>query len=206
MLYISRYIQDNHIGEDCYGVVDTDDGKEEVLTWEELEHDIIRYKLDIKGCKVNKGFAGKGFLEDIIPWQDPQYLTRKQVKLKALAGIDVRVWKDEISYIQLNSEVMQPRYRLRLSEFGKYINGRGTIQPMDSIMRSSCRLVAVLDDSIDFVGKFPRARHWICWDISDVTSMEVVEAFGEEMIRSGISVDRWDLYVTDRNNRLNCWR
>lgn len=106
MLYISRYING-----DLYGVVDSDDGTEQVVNLMELSR-ISRLGLIIEGL-----YAGESRIDYCAePYQVPDKMTLLQTKTFALTGVDVVVYEDMVASIKCNK--MLSDTVIRLSDFG----------------------------------------------------------------------------------------
>ena len=109
MLFISR-----RVGLDCFGVVDTDDGVEEVVNKDDIAENVTRYKLDIKGVKE---VGTLGIAVDIEPYQDVATMTRLQTKTSMLSKVDVTVYDKYITSIRWHT-IDEPA-TIRLSDFGE---------------------------------------------------------------------------------------
>lgn len=103
MLYISRCTAPG-----AYGVVDTDDGSEDVYNGEDIYAVCRELRLDIKGV-VSRGL--------IFPWQDSKTVSGYQAKL-LLAGIKTTVWNDIITSIRYENVQNGEIVPIRLSELG----------------------------------------------------------------------------------------
>lgn len=109
MLYISRLFHDG-----SYGVVDTDDWHETVVTMKQLEYCIFSFHLDIKGVVLS---GNKADILDAVPYMG-QPPTRKQTKLKLLSGVEIYTFGRIITRISYKyfPDVGVPR--IRLSDYG----------------------------------------------------------------------------------------
>lgn len=112
MLYVSRYI-----GQEQYGIVDTDDNVEEMADYFKICHLCQRVGLKIAGVDFDyfKRSAGK-----IHVYQPKSTVTPLQVKTKTLKHIVVTVYKNIITSVTWNIEDITKPVSLRLSDFGTY--------------------------------------------------------------------------------------
>ena len=110
MLYISRYI-----GPDQYGVVDTDDGVEQVISFTELYGAVCLDRLSIAGAPiVHNTLADK----NIVVCQPPDTISRVQAKAKVLLKVDVKCYKSMITSIIWNRSSDEDLVDIRLSDYG----------------------------------------------------------------------------------------
>lgn len=113
MLYISRrvaYVEGLYAQID-YGVVDTDDGVEEIVPETELYTAVGAYGMEIAGTTEG--------LRRIEPYQTADSLKAIQAKTKTLKNATVTVWNNMITNIVWG--VWSDGVRLRLSDFGTEI-------------------------------------------------------------------------------------
>lgn len=108
MLFISRYI-----GEEHQGVVDTDDGDEQVSTINDIIEAVLVYNIPIFGITAN----------DLIirPYQPPETKTQLQLKTELLSFVKITVWNDIITNISWDSRKIKNPVSIRLSDFGLYL-------------------------------------------------------------------------------------
>lgn len=165
MLYISRFIEDDH-----YGVVDTADYHETIISWEDLERDITQFHIPINGVYQ----TNDGVIDLVVPYQDKKFVTRAQVKARMLLGLDIRLYKDEITGIYIGHSGFEDGRRIRLSDFGRKMSG---VADVAWIIHSSGHSVTfVLDDKFEVYGSTLGAMSVHCnWDISDVTDDKFVQ-------------------------------
>ena len=137
MLYISR-----GVGHGAFGVVDTDDGVEEVVS----AQDIVKYcgsdpRLEINGVKL----TANGSVYSITPYQVPELATKQQIKTKLLQHVDVRVFRGAVSGIFWNANLIKTPITIRLSDFGESC-WDGILIGNDS--DGGVKITLVLDDKI----------------------------------------------------------
>lgn len=109
MLFVSR-----RIGFDSFGVVDTDDGREEIVTWSKLRkvvHDGVQvYGVDF----VNT--VGEGYRCLIDVYQPSNTITQLQLKTKVLQGVEIVTYGKSITGIRLLGS--KSKVVLKLSDYG----------------------------------------------------------------------------------------
>lgn len=117
MLFLSRRISKNE-----YGVVDTDDGVESRVSFSELCRIIQMPGITIGGVET----VSSDWLVDnallIRPYQPKETITSLQAKTSALYGVDITIYKDMVTSIQIRADVIKYPVELRLSDFGTYIS------------------------------------------------------------------------------------
>lgn len=147
MLFISRYCGGTEWQPD-FGVVDTDDGVEEVVCYDELDRVCVDYDLDIAGVTYLRKHPIVE-LENIIPWQAPSSISALQAKLAALYGIHTTIWNGMITSITWGNSAASSPATIRLSNLG---------HSCADYLLNSCmfyqRHIAtfVLDDSVTITG------------------------------------------------------
>lgn len=201
MLYLSRFV-----GELAYGIVDTDDDVETVITRAELRELVLKHKLEIKGVEVDKRNLSAG-IKRIFVYQDPRYCTPRQVKAKAMMGVDITLYKTEIVRIAVvNDLAKSDNIRIRLSDFGQSIDGRLPISVPSG--RYNFKLTLVLDDNIkvrDIATKVGLTG--VCFDISELSGEQLVsECYNSLAIGAGVDPENWRNYLIDTGDRDIYWR
>lgn len=137
MLYISRAV-----GHGSFGVIDTDDGVEEVVP----THEIVSLckpgiGLEIKGVKL----TANGSVYSIRPYQLPEEATRHQVKTQLLQHVDIRTYQGAITGIFWHANLIKTPVTIRLSDYGESC-GDGVLIGNDA---DRChKITLVLDDKI----------------------------------------------------------
>ena len=200
MLYISR-----RIGSELFGVVDTDDDTEEVVSTAKLEDCVKRNGLVIEGVERFQDFRHRA---RILPQQFADTLSRQQIKARMVYGVDITVYNGAITSI-LWDELKAPA-TLRLSDFGSELG--------DCILYchenySTPKLTLVFDDGIKSLSYMSlRVETWhptsmvkptgVVIDVSEVSDLNMVRlirtsAGGSDMraIESGM------IEVVDRRGR-----
>ena len=146
MLYVSR-----HDGINFYGVVDTDDDVEEVITRSKLVQCIEQDGLRIAGAEYTEIINRVG---DIHPYQVPSEMTQLQMKTNLVKFTEVRVYKDMVTSIHIKHKSIKEPVTIRLSDFGSRC-GDCILWENDQAMRHV--LTIQLDDKIQ-IGKFTFRR------------------------------------------------
>lgn len=162
MLYISRIYGGvgRYGSKPEYGVVDSDDGVETVVSFDDLRRICVDTGLQVLGVHKYLRHVGAGTcvekgnmivsIGSIVPYQPPETMTIHQNKLLAMYGIRLSTYKDLITCIETTRKDADSviAFRLRLSQFGSrcadHILGYQTI---NSVMYE---LTLVLDDNCPF--------------------------------------------------------
>lgn len=189
MLYISR-----QIGVDKYGVVDTDDGQEDVLNRKQIEHVVVDLHIPIEGATIfehpTHHYKYLSGVEVIQP-----NMTRQQLKSKVLQGIDVRYHEGVVTAIS----VMYPDTTIRLkdygTEFGNYVFWFNRVEP---------NTIFVFDDGLKFNSK--TFKDWrqrgIVMDLSNVTDMKIVNRIYDDFAYDmEVDVSFIQFYYLDKPER-----
>ena len=116
MLYVSRFSTPNSVG-----VVDTDDGSEEIVGMLRLSSIVNMKGIDIKGVKMRSrgGFAGnQKVIDRVEPYQCEIYGTPAQTKASLLLHTDIMLWRRMITSIKWRFEEIDKPVTIRLSDFG----------------------------------------------------------------------------------------
>lgn len=186
MLFVSRLI-----GATNYGVVDTDDGVEEIITDVDLIR-ITKLGLEIKGIDAD-GFARC--------YQDPLTMSLLQIKTNAIDGVSVFVYKDYITSIRRSAPSLRPGTRIRLSQFGKRFSDYVLEQVMDW---NKIDLVLVVDDQFELT--YPSTNiapmFGVAFDITEVTNEEAAQAIYSSYRRYSSSL-KLSEFCIDRPDRMN---
>lgn len=200
MLYVSRSLPG-----DRYGVVDTDDGVEQIVNRMELNNAVIKLGIPIKGVHLGNGY-GSDYVVAVTPQQSHETVTRQQAKLKTLKGVDIRTFNGEITAIIADINLADNNMRIRLSDFGDRISWDATIRWEPRVTNKV--LILVVDDKIEFLGSNVRANIYrFRWDISEVTNQEIVGMFYNDLIDSElISNNMWVSCIIDEDSRLRMWK
>lgn len=197
MLYISRFL-----GRDKYAVVDTDDGKEEVVYITGIR-EAIRAGVEIKGVEVSY-VNGHPYIDRIGVYQLPNNVTGKQAKMLAMAGVSIKTNGDVITSISWDDNIVKDGLRIRLSDFGRKCG-----DDMLKEARDICHkiVIFVLDDKITV-----RAHTFISicrtgakLDLTAVTKPQQAKLAYWECMESTDLHNPLDSFVIDRRDRfLKC--
>lgn len=132
MLYISRVVRREGAGKldyDCtspkltrrpeqdmlFGVVDTDDGSEEIVTLAYLGNACCYLGVPVSGVLVERGE-----LIQVKPWQSPDTYNSVQKKLAGLYGVEVNEYCGAISSIYFDGTDMKTVATVRLSDISRW--------------------------------------------------------------------------------------
>lgn len=209
MLYISRkftQVDERHqfqYEKTYYGVVDTDDDVEELMSYDDLMS-TCELDINIEGIDYDMEF-GDRVVRDAVPYQDPKYVTPLILKTKALRGVDIRVWRNEITYIVGDAKIMNGEVRLRLSDYAKRMHG-STMIGMKNALDYKSKLVLVLDDNISIYGAQLPALSRIVYDMTEVTNDRFVFEFCADLRRHGLIPRYYGLYLIDDYERYKLVR
>lgn len=172
MLYISRYVDLR-----SFGVVDTDDGVEQIATPRDIVEATLNRHLEIHGCYVGE-FPTR-------PWQPPETKTQRQLKMQLLSHVDIVTYKSAVtSVIWKGSDIKRP-VTVRVSDFGdslaEFVIRHNTVNPEHKV-------TLVFDDKIKPVmpyalqpvvspipvRKFDRVG--VIFDFSEVTNPRLLQS------------------------------
>ena len=94
MLYISRRIAyiDGDFAKVTYGVVDTDDNVETIVSADMLHEAISIHGLKIGGYEADSRY--------IVPYQHKDSMRPSQAKIKMMRDVDVTVWGSYITRVR----------------------------------------------------------------------------------------------------------
>lgn len=194
MLYVSRFVtvgDNEHIG-----VVDTDDGREDIVTIEELDYSVTYLGIEVEGADAVFDMEDNDFVVDsVIPIQPPETLSKAQKKFKTLTNIDIVKYNGVITAIRVGEKAPFAQ-RIKLSSFGTKCE--------DWILMTkpgefTYTFIVVLDDKIDFGPNtfrtstrspgFPPAPLDIVFDIKSLTDQRRVDIIYETVIHRKIAKD-----------------
>lgn len=111
MLYISRMI-----GRDKFGVVDTDDGVEEVIDYATLNEIVCWSKVTIRGVHVD-GHPVK-YIQAVEVYQPPETKGVLAVKTHLMKGIEVTTYGECITGVYWRQPALVSPVKIQLSKFG----------------------------------------------------------------------------------------
>ena len=139
MLFVSR-----RVGYDKFGVVDSDDGVEEVVGYGVLLK-VVDLGIDVKGIDLFDNRFAQSALFAVKPYQLPETVTPLQTKTSMLRHVDVIVYKSSIVGIVTHPWDIQSPVSLRLSDFGTHC-AEGFLRDNEKIGKHKVTLI--LDDNI----------------------------------------------------------
>lgn len=179
MLFISR-----NVGTDKYGVVDTDDNVEEVLTWSELVHAVLDCGLEIAGAPRGM-VGGTPVVAKAVPYQHESYATPLMSKTSLLRHVDITVWRSMITRVFWRAEEADGPIRIRLSDFGDSCadcmlldnnisawGNRVTLVLDDKITLSDCTFT-LRNPNMSAIGAESALR--VALDVRDVTRIDTIK-------------------------------
>lgn len=200
MLYISRVVSSGR-----FGVVDTDDDVEEIATFGTLEVLVLRKHMRIEGVEVIDA-GGAREIGGIVPYQDKRYYTTLQAKTKTLQGVDIRTFKDELTRILIDFDVLRNNTEIRLSQFGQRMPVNVEIDIIGTV--GNKKVIFVLDNNIKVAPKAPLVGYsGICWDIREYTTNDLIESMYKVLLsHEYTSVDSWPDFIIDNPERVRIWK
>lgn len=210
MLFISR-----RIGYGNYGIVDTDDGVEEIAGVGMIAR-AITSGVEIQGVTVVVvAHSMQGALvDDIRPYQLPSELTQLQAKVNLLKKVEVTTYHSAITSIRLRSKEIQEPVVLRLSDFGN--------RCMDCVLQGNIRsgqhkLTLILDNKIeleDIAFCLPSSDNGssvgvhgvgVKFDVREVRYNRVVENV-YRAVYAGNSLELWDTIIDSERRKARMLR
>ena len=202
MLYISRPITSMQ-----YGVVDTDDDVENIVTFNELAHAVISLNIDIKGVStVNSSIQGRA-IRGIECYQDERYLTGAQAKARMLLGIEIRTFKSEITGIVVHSDIFKDNTVIRLSDFGSSMSGRVAVRWTNIGTSLKNTLIVVLDPKLEMLCEPPSpTMRGVKLDIRELGCNWVVKKIYTTLANKKVPYAGWCSYIIDTEEQRRQWR
>ena len=200
MLYVSR-----SAGERKWGIVDTDDYIETVVSENKLRQLIREADIEIKGVTVyNDPFRGRQ-LQNVEVFQNPEFSTGKIAKAALLMGVEIRVSGTDIVGIFVRRKLTQPEVRVRLSDYGTSCSTR--ILREISVFEGQ-KLVIVLDDKIKIQPNTFKGIGYL-----ERVMLDVTEVNDEKLLHKAYTSDNYaggynniDRYILDRPERTEFWK
>lgn len=201
VLYFSRILDNGQ-----YGVVDTDDDVEEGVTWPTLMDLVLDYKLPIEGVEAYRNERIGDAIGTVTPYQDPRYCTAAQAKAKTLLGVDIRIFRNEVTFIEASGNLTKTDTRIRLSDYGTSMYSR--IEVGWDCYDENKRLILVLDDKFTVFGPpIVLGMSGVCWDVSEVSSDDWLKAMWDDgMARLVRHEIYWKNCLIDSKQRYRAWR
>lgn len=184
MLFISRQIYDEI--HEVYGVVDTDDGVEEIVDSGKLAHLIENLNIKIAGVCVSEipdifGNIFRSF-EYVTAWQSPETTKGAQTKLSMLNGIELTVYKDKLSSISTYYDKDVTDVTIRLSDFCT-----GLWECVLHLSHQKGCITLVFDDKLSPVPEFAFNKMFpgkVLYDFHEVTNEDLIYSLYEALATS----------------------
>ena len=187
MLYVSRRLMRNPEGarisyaEMRYGVVDTDDNIETIVTEDEICDAINKYELEVVGFPAYCGLGASG-----APYQLPETKTASHLKLELLQGVKIAVYNGEIEDISWGMRERIAPVSIRLSDFGESCGDFVLYNNPDC---KGERVVLILDDKLRSITD-RSFRYESCVTTKRLT---IWASFGVAWARRGVKFDLREL-------------
>lgn len=209
MLYLSRRLNmSGSVDENSFGVVNTDDDTETIMTFNQLYWEVNNNGLKVVGAtpREHPFYNSKTYR----PYQDPRFYTTLMTKTRALLGVDVTVWHDMITCIAGVVYPLMCGKSIRLSNYGKYVSCDTIFMFVDHPIYEPTKFIRiVLDDKLEI------ADNLLCWikegyliDLSELSD----DAFVIKLYENYLNYDHWndprvwDKYVFDSKQRISRYR
>lgn len=146
MLYISRCIDFSK-----YGVVDTDDGVEEVVGLMDIIKMVRDTHIDIKGVVSDPDIICSDFGPGMIrPYQPAETMTALQAKTNLLSHVCVKTYGTMITSVCWRVDELREPVRIRLSDFG---SSCADCILRENLLLGSKTVILVLDDKLSVTPK-----------------------------------------------------
>lgn len=196
MFYVSRILARGK-----YGVVDTEDGRESVMTTQEIKEAVFKFGAEIRGVDyyMPRG-SDKYKLKSISVWQPPNQYTQQQIKARVLKGVKVQKAGDEVTGISVKA-MNGEHLTIKLSDFGTkwgaYVLKNQKIEG---------DVTFVLDDSLQISNR--TFKNWygkVKMDFRAVTKMSIVDTvLYDDIFEKDVAIgtrDRLTASIIDRPER-----
>lgn len=198
MLYLSR-IFDNELASTVrYGIVDTDDDSEQLISWPALRDNVVGRGLEIAGVSTSDSISGL-YIHDTHPYQDARYCTAAQAKAKTLLGVELVLWRGIITCITADANVTPTGATLCLSDYCTKVNASAYIGWLPSTNKSKFMRL-ILDDKITELSISSQHVFGVVWDISELNNPAVLNVLRDKLSFLA-SQESWEKYVIDRQKR-----
>lgn len=208
MYYISR-----RVGVNRFGVIDTEDGHEDVLTGEEIQEAVLSLGIDIKGVESHfrprNGKPTNRKYVTISVYQNEECMQTRQIKLSVLQGLELKVNGDEITSVFWKSLKDKNPCTVRLSDYGTRCADYLFSEVKEYAYGAKSFLTIVLDDKIEVKGKTFKncGEYGIVVDIREVTNPRTAECVYKELLTSRyMSATLLPTFVIDLPYRSDYWK
>ena len=142
MLFLSRFV-----GQNLYGVVDTDDGQEDIIPRKVLVEAVGDHNIEIAGVVSAVTTDGYNLIRSILPYQTNESLTPLQAKTHLIHNVEVKLYHNMIVNVLWHCDKIMSPVAVRLSDFGSVCADRILFGNTDSAVG---KVRFLLDDSIGF--------------------------------------------------------
>lgn len=207
MYYVSK-----KIGMRKFAVMNTDDGLEEELTWDEIETATCKLGIHIEGVSTrgwHGGAANPLVVSNIEVALPVSAKSLKSVKLKALSGVDIGVSDGCIVSVDW---LVPDDSKMRVVRFSDYGTSCGANVFSKKVVewymqKQPSYLTVVLDDKIDVHPKTFKgiSSTDIVFDLREVTKPTIVEAVYLEVIQRLTYTADIRRKVLDKPERMDFW-
>lgn len=164
MFFISR-----RESKDSYYVMDTDDGVEELLTYEDLIKAVVDKGIKIEGIKIRK--TKQGYFKS-LDCNICYNLLKSQPILKAATGVDIKEVNGYIVGITIKED---NDTRIKLSDYYKGVSFRA-LDNLESLFYPP-KVVFIFDDKLDMPLEVLTQTEFIMVDITNLTNDKIAYNF-----------------------------
>lgn len=194
-----------------FGVVDTDDGKEDIMTRDEIEYACIKLGIHIEGVtlRTHSKYKDVVHIERIDVYVPPENRTVKETKLRTVKGVDIKTVDGQIVSIDWIKMPNANRV-VRLSDYG--VECGADLFParcvgfMTQSPVADQGLTLVLDDKLTVHRKAFKFAYntGLVFDLREVTDQKIVNNFYQELL-TDIGLAKIRPTVLDKDERLDYW-
>lgn len=202
MLYVSRFINS-----DSYGIVDTDDDVEEIVTQNELMSFVMDYGLRIAGIATRTAefsFGNIDYVDKIVIHQHPSFTKPIQAKVSLIYHTDIKLYKSMITSIIWDASQIKEQVSIRLSDFGDFVADRVLL---GNKWNKKPSITLILDDKIKVTeksfdaGVYGTYDYGVCFDLRELSDDLMARSvyknvLGPERNRQGFK------YIIDSEERM----
>lgn len=160
-------------GRNSYEIMDTDDGKREVVDADNLYHLCVKLGIHIEGVVLDRTAAYGEFVKNVYVVQLEKDASPRKAKLLVMYGIDMKTSGSEITSISAPNGILGKTCEIRLSDYGTSCSPN-ILQRV--CLDLGCKLILKLDDKIAIKSRtFNQMWSFVYIDLTEVTKLDTVE-------------------------------
>lgn len=202
MLYISRTLPDRN-----YGVIDTDDGTETIVSYDELKNISTNLGVVVEGVELDMSRAGEVFVLGVSVYNG-RVNNAKAAKRALLDGVSINVLNDEIVAIRLAEKVDESAFpiEVRVSDYARKLSG--CVELKCWYLNDSPSLRLVIDKDVELTHGVINISHpGVQYDISGLASESY---FVNTLYYTLLETDYWNCWswtsrIKDKERRFQLW-